>query len=60
MTERIAEALPRPRARIIGVVYLLYFLTPSVVDFSFFHSQDCTLSSFAMFSRRGLCVENGR
>jgi Domain of unknown function (DUF4386) len=27
MTERIAEALPRPRARITGVVYLLYFLT---------------------------------
>jgi hypothetical protein len=27
MTERIAEALRRPRARITGVVYLLYFLT---------------------------------
>jgi hypothetical protein len=25
--EQIAEALPRPRARITGVVYLLYFLT---------------------------------
>lgn len=25
--ERIAEASPRPRARLIGVVYLLYFLT---------------------------------
>ena len=25
--ERISEALPRPRARITGVVYLLYFLT---------------------------------
>jgi len=27
MMERIAEVLPRPRARITGVVYLLYFLT---------------------------------
>ena len=27
MTERIAEAWPRPRARITGAVYLLYFLT---------------------------------
>jgi hypothetical protein len=27
MMERIAEAWPRPRARITGVVYLLYFLT---------------------------------
>jgi len=27
MTEQIAETSPRPRARITGVVYLLYFLT---------------------------------
>jgi hypothetical protein len=27
MVERIAEASPRPRARITGIVYLLYFLT---------------------------------
>jgi hypothetical protein len=27
MTERIAEASPRPRARFTGVVYLFYFLT---------------------------------
>jgi len=27
MTERNAEASPRPRARITGIVYLLYFLT---------------------------------
>src|SRR6202171_881462 len=27
MLERIAEASPRPRARVTGVVYLLYFLT---------------------------------
>ena len=27
MMERIAEASPRPSARITGVVYLLYFLT---------------------------------
>ena len=27
VTERIAEASPRSRARIVGVVYLLYFLT---------------------------------
>jgi len=27
MTEQIAEASPRPRARITGAVYLLYFLT---------------------------------
>jgi hypothetical protein len=27
MVQRIAEASPRPRARITGVVYLLYFLT---------------------------------
>ena len=27
MAERIAEASPRPRATITGVVYLLYFLT---------------------------------
>jgi hypothetical protein len=27
MMERIAEASPRPRARITGIVYLLYFLT---------------------------------
>jgi hypothetical protein len=27
MVERIAEASPRPRARLTGVVYLLYFLT---------------------------------
>ena len=27
MMERIAEASPRPKARITGVVYLLYFLT---------------------------------
>ena len=27
MMERIAEASPRPRARITGVVYLVYFLT---------------------------------
>jgi hypothetical protein len=27
MIERIAETSPGPRARITGVVYLLYFLT---------------------------------
>ncbi|MBZ5656425.1 MAG: hypothetical protein LAO56_14240 [Acidobacteriia bacterium] len=27
LTERMTEASPRPRARITGVVYLLYFLT---------------------------------
>lgn len=27
MKERIAEASPHPRASIIGVVYLVYFLT---------------------------------
>jgi len=27
MMERIAEASPRPKARITGIVYLLYFLT---------------------------------
>jgi hypothetical protein len=27
MIERIAEASPRPKARITGVVYFLYFLT---------------------------------
>lgn len=27
MIERIAEASPRPMARITGVIYLLYFLT---------------------------------
>jgi hypothetical protein len=33
MTERIAEASPRPRARITGVVYLLYFLTAVCGEF---------------------------
>jgi len=31
--ERIAEASPRPKARITGVVYLLYFLTAIVGEF---------------------------
>jgi hypothetical protein len=31
--ERIGEASPRPRARIIGVVYLLYFLTAVLGEF---------------------------
>jgi hypothetical protein len=33
MMERIAEASPRPRARITGVVYLLYFLTAILAVF---------------------------
>jgi uncharacterized protein DUF4386 len=33
MMERIAEASPRPRARITGVVYLLYFLTAVFGEF---------------------------
>ncbi|MGA2979307.1 MAG: DUF4386 domain-containing protein [Terriglobales bacterium] len=33
MMERIAEASPRPRARITGVVYLLYFLTAVIGEF---------------------------
>ena len=33
MTERTAEASPRPRARITSVVYLLYFLTVMSADF---------------------------
>ena len=33
MTERIAAASPRPRARITGVVYLLYFLTAVLGEF---------------------------
>ena len=33
MTERIAEVSPRPRARITGVVYLLYFLTAAFGEF---------------------------
>jgi hypothetical protein len=33
MMERIAEASPRPRARITGVVYLLYFLTAVLGEF---------------------------
>lgn len=33
MMERIVEASPRPRARIIGVVYLLYFLTAVFAEF---------------------------
>jgi Domain of unknown function (DUF4386) len=33
VTERIAEASPRPRARITGVVYLLYFLTAVLGEF---------------------------
>jgi len=40
MMERIAEASPRPRARIIGAVYLLYFLT----------------AIFGMFFLKGLVV----
>jgi hypothetical protein len=35
--ERIAEASPRRRARIAGIVYLLYLLTPAV--FGFFISR---------------------
>jgi uncharacterized protein DUF4386 len=41
MMERIAEASPRPRARITGVVYSLYFLT----------------AVFGVFSLRGLVVD---
>ena len=33
MTQRIAEASPHPRARITGVVYLLYFLTAVSAEF---------------------------
>jgi uncharacterized protein DUF4386 len=33
MMERIVEASPRPRARITGVVYLLYFLTAVLGEF---------------------------
>ena len=33
MMERIAEASPRPRARITGAVYLLYFLTAIFAEF---------------------------
>ena len=33
MMERIAEESPRPRARITGVVYLLYFLTAVLGEF---------------------------
>ncbi|MGC2699499.1 MAG: DUF4386 domain-containing protein, partial [Candidatus Acidiferrales bacterium] len=32
ITERIAEASPRPRARITGVVYLFYFLTAVISE----------------------------
>jgi hypothetical protein len=33
MKQRVAEASPRPRARITGVVYLLYFLTAVLGEF---------------------------
>ncbi len=33
MTKPVAEASPRPKARITGVVYLLYFLTVMSADF---------------------------
>jgi hypothetical protein len=33
MMERIAEASPRPRAGITGVVYLLYFLAAVFAEF---------------------------
>src|SRR5580693_514470 len=33
MMERMAEASPRPRARITGVVYLFYFLTAVIGEF---------------------------
>ncbi|MFZ1051946.1 MAG: DUF4386 domain-containing protein, partial [Candidatus Sulfotelmatobacter sp.] len=33
MMKRIAEASPRPMARITGVVYLLYFLTAVLGEF---------------------------
>ncbi|HXM22172.1 MAG TPA: DUF4386 domain-containing protein [Terriglobales bacterium] len=33
MTERITEGWPRPRARITGVIYLLYFLTAVFGEF---------------------------
>jgi dolichyl-phosphate-mannose--protein O-mannosyl transferase len=33
MMERIAQTSPRPRARITGVVYLLYFLTAVLGEF---------------------------
>ena len=33
MKQRVAEASPRPRARITGVVYLLYFLTAVFGEF---------------------------
>src|SRR5580693_3388354 len=33
MMERMAEASPRPRARITGVVYLFYFLTAVLGEF---------------------------
>ena len=34
MTERIAESSPSPRARMTGIVYLLYFLTAVVAQLS--------------------------
>jgi hypothetical protein len=33
MTERLGQAPPRPRARITGVVYLVYFLTAVLGEF---------------------------
>ena len=33
MMKRIAEASPRPSARITGAVYLLYFLTAALSEF---------------------------
>jgi hypothetical protein len=33
MTDRLGQASPRPRARITGVVYLVYFLTAVLGEF---------------------------
>ena len=33
LTNRLGRASPRPRARITGVVYLLYFLTAILAQF---------------------------
>ena len=57
MTERIAETLARPRARITGVIYLFYFLTAVFGEFllkGIFVSGDATATASNILAHQPL------
>ena len=57
--EQIAEASPRPNARTIGVVYVLYFLTAFFGAFltkGLVVPSDAAATANSILARMGLCI----